>query len=87
MLYRGLTVDERTDNMTASAKKLTGPMRKSYEWLRARGGDGSFGKGGTTLVAHGEITKANRPHWEALANSGKVEFYDTGRIRIIACLD
>ncbi len=75
-----------TDNTTKA-------MRDAHEWLRARGGDGAFVKGGATVIAHGEIAPTTRATWNLLEAAGLVQYYGGksdggkghGRVKVIAC--
>lgn len=68
-------------------RKITPRQSKMLDWLRARGGDAAFVKGGATIIAQGEIAPCMRETWVALRDAARIEFYNPagkgyGRVRI-----
>ena len=72
---------------------VTQAMRDAHDWLRKRGGDGTFTRNGVVL-AHGETGQHMRKTWNLLRDAGLVQYYGGksdggkghGRIKVSACL-
>lgn len=63
---------------------MTEAQKKALEWLSERNGDGLFDKFGV-LVAAGERAPFMRSTWNALRDSGHIEFYlSNKRVRVVA---